>query len=82
MAGRNRMKVMMKILRLSPRWVLDLVRTNPAKLIELIRKKRRTRNSSDQVQLAQYCSLTILPLVRYRSINTTPLANPCKTRCE
>ena len=82
MAGRNRMKVMMKILRLSPRWVLDLVRTNPAKLIELIRKKRRTRNSSDQVQLAQYCSLTILPLVWYRSINTTPLANPCKTRCE
>ena len=48
MAGRNRMKVMMKILRLSPRWVLDLVRTNPARLIELIRKKRRTRNSSDR----------------------------------
>lgn len=42
MAGRNLMKVMMKILRLSPRWVLDLVRTNPARLIELIRKKRRT----------------------------------------
>ena len=42
------MKVMMKILRLSPRWVLDLVRTNAARLIELIRKKRRTRNSSDR----------------------------------
>ena len=76
------MKVMMKILRLSPRWVLDLARTNSSRLIELMRKKRRTRNSSDQVQLAQYCSLTILPLVRYRSINTTHLANPCKTRCE